>query len=72
MISYLADRYAPASSPFAVDTAAKRAVLSRWIAFANSTLCSDLSAKNSRSCDVLAAVLSSQGAACAPCPCGAV
>lgn len=47
----MAEKYG--KGELAADTVEKRAVLGRWVAFANSTLCADLSGKNKRALDVL-------------------
>jgi glutathione S-transferase len=57
MVTYLADKYSGQSAALGTPTPESRAVLARWVAFSNSTLCADLAAKNSRSLDVLESML---------------
>ena len=56
-VTYLADKYASKSATLGTPTPESRAVLARWVAFSNSTLCTDLAAKNTRSLDVMEAML---------------
>jgi glutathione S-transferase len=56
VVTYLADKYG-SNHPLGTPTPESRATLARWVLFANSTLCTDLSAKNSRSLDVMESML---------------
>lgn len=56
VVTYLADKYG-SNHPLGTPTPESRATLARWVFFANSTLCTDLSAKNSRSLDVMESML---------------